>query len=46
VVDGIDVGDFDCLDIGRPVSDVAGSLPVTIKSLAFPALAPAPALQR
>lgn len=42
VVDGIDVGDFDCLDIGRPVSDVAGSLPVTIKSLTFPALASPP----
>jgi ethanolamine utilization protein EutA len=40
VVDGIDVGDFDCLDIGRPVSDVAGSLPVTIKSLTFPGVAP------
>lgn len=41
VVDGIDVGDLNYLDIGRPVSEVSGSLPVTIKSLTFPALAPA-----
>ena len=40
VVDGIDVGAFDYLDIGRPVNEVSGSLPVTIKSLTFPVLAP------
>ena len=35
VVDGIDVGDLDYLDIGRPmgISDV---VPVTVKSLIFP----------
>jgi len=38
VVDGIEVGDLNYLDIGRPVNEVSGSLPVTIKSLTFPTL--------
>ena len=35
-VDGIDVGDLDYVDIGRPMG-VSESLPVTVKSLMFPA---------
>lgn len=35
VVDGIDVGDLDFIDIGRPLG-VSESLPVTVKSLMFP----------
>jgi ethanolamine utilization protein EutA len=35
VVDGITVGDLDYLDIGRPMG-LTRSIPVTIKSLAFP----------
>jgi ethanolamine utilization protein EutA len=35
VVDGITVGDLDYLDIGRPMG-ATRSIPVTIKSLAFP----------
>jgi ethanolamine utilization protein EutA len=34
-VDGIDVGDLDYVDIGRPMG-VSESLPVTVKSLMFP----------
>lgn len=34
-VDGIDVGDLDYVDIGRPMG-VSESLPVTVKSLLFP----------
>lgn len=34
-LDGIDTGDLDFVDIGRPVG-VSGSLPVTVKSLVFP----------
>jgi ethanolamine utilization protein EutA len=37
-VDGIDVGDLDYVDIGRPMG-VSESLPVTVKSLMFPASA-------
>ncbi len=36
VVDGIDVGDLDYIDIGRPMG-VTEALPVTVKSLMFPA---------
>jgi ethanolamine utilization protein EutA len=35
VVDGITVGDLDHLDIGRPMGSTR-SIPVTVKSLAFP----------
>jgi ethanolamine utilization protein EutA (predicted chaperonin) len=35
-LDGIDTGDLDFVDIGRPIG-VSGSLPVTVKSLVFPA---------
>ncbi len=35
VIDGIDVGDLDYVDIGRPMG-VSGPLPVTVKSLTFP----------
>jgi ethanolamine utilization protein EutA len=35
VVDGISVGDLDYLDIGRPLG-ATRSIPVTVKSLAFP----------
>jgi ethanolamine utilization protein EutA len=38
VLDGIDTGDLDFVDIGRPIG-VSGSLPVTVKSLVFPASA-------
>jgi ethanolamine utilization protein EutA len=34
-VDGIDVGDLDYIDIGKPMG-VSESLPVTVKSLMFP----------
>ena len=34
-IDGIDVGDLDYVDIGRPMG-VSESLPVTVKSLMFP----------
>jgi ethanolamine utilization protein EutA len=34
-VDGIDVGDLDYVDIGRPMG-ISESLPVTVKSLMFP----------
>lgn len=37
-VDGIDVGDLDYLDIGRPLG-ASESLPVTVKSLVFPGAA-------
>jgi ethanolamine utilization protein EutA len=37
-LDGIDTGDLDFVDIGRPIG-VSGSLPVTVKSLVFPASA-------
>lgn len=37
-VDGIDVGDLDYVDIGRPMG-VSESLPVTVKSLMFPTAA-------
>src|SRR5579883_758380 len=37
-VDGIDVGDLDYVDIGRPMG-VSESLPVTVKSLMFPSSA-------
>jgi ethanolamine utilization protein EutA len=37
-VDGIDVGDLDYVDIGRPMG-ASESLPVTVKSLMFPAAA-------
>jgi ethanolamine utilization protein EutA len=37
-VDGIDVGDLDYLDIGRPMG-VSEVLPVTVKSLMFPSKA-------
>lgn len=33
-LDGIDTGDLDFVDIGRPIG-VSGSLPVTVKSLVF-----------
>jgi ethanolamine utilization protein EutA len=36
VLDGIDVGDLDFLDIGRPLGQTQ-SFPVTVKSLTFPA---------
>ena len=36
VVDGIDVGDLDYVDIGRPMG-VSEVVPVTVKSLMFPA---------
>ena len=35
VVDGIDVGDLDYIDIGRPMG-VSEVVPVTVKSLVFP----------
>lgn len=35
VVDGIDVGDLDYLDIGRPMG-ISEVVPVTVKSLVFP----------
>ena len=35
VVDGIDVGDLDYLDIGRPMG-ISEVVPVTVKSLIFP----------
>jgi ethanolamine utilization protein EutA len=35
VVDGLDLRDFDFIDIGRP-REPSGALPVTIKSLVFP----------
>ena len=35
VVDGIDVGDLDFVDIGRPMG-ISEPLPVTVKSLLFP----------
>ena len=35
VVDGIDVGDLDYLDLGRPLG-VSEVVPVTVKSLVFP----------
>jgi ethanolamine utilization protein EutA len=34
-IDGIDVGDLDYVDIGRPMG-ISESLPVTVKSLVFP----------
>jgi ethanolamine utilization protein EutA len=34
-IDGIDVGDLDYIDIGRPIG-LSESLPVTVKSLMFP----------
>ncbi len=34
-IDGIDVGDLDYVDVGRPLG-VSESLPVTVKSLVFP----------
>ena len=34
-VDGIDVGDLDYVDIGRPLG-VSEVIPVTVKSLMFP----------
>ena len=37
VVDGIDVGDLDYLDIGRPMG-ISEVVPVTVKSLIFPTL--------
>jgi ethanolamine utilization protein EutA len=37
-LDGIDTGELDFVDIGSPVG-VSGSLPVTVKSLVFPASA-------
>jgi ethanolamine utilization protein EutA len=39
-IDGIDVGDLDYIDIGRPVG-VSEALPVTVKSLMFPTQADA-----
>ena len=44
-VDGIDVGDLDYVDIGRPVG-TSEVLPVTVKSLMFPSELPAGTLQR
>ena len=35
VVDGIEVGDLDYLDIGRPMG-ISEVVPVTVKSLVFP----------
>ena len=35
MVDGIEVGDLDYLDIGRPMG-VSEVVPVTVKSLVFP----------
>jgi ethanolamine utilization protein EutA len=35
-LDGIDVGDLDYVDVGRPMG-VSESVPVTVKSLMFPA---------
>jgi ethanolamine utilization protein EutA len=35
-IDGIDVGDLDYVDIGRPVG-TSEVVPVTVKSLMFPA---------
>ena len=35
VVEGIEVGDLDYLDIGRPLG-VSEVVPVTVKSLVFP----------
>ena len=40
VVDGIDVGDLDFVDIGRPMG-ISDIVPVTVKSLVFPTQAPA-----
>jgi ethanolamine utilization protein EutA len=37
-IDGIDVGDLDYVDIGRPLG-ITESLPVTVKSLVFPHVA-------
>ena len=34
VVDGIDVGELDYLDNGRPMG-ISGAVPVTVKSLIF-----------
>ena len=38
-IDGIDVGDLDYVDIGRPMG-VSQAVPVTVKSLLFPTHAP------
>jgi ethanolamine utilization protein EutA len=38
VVDGIDVGDLDFVDIGRPMG-ISDIVPVTVKSLVFPTAA-------
>jgi ethanolamine utilization protein EutA len=38
-IDGIDVGDLDYVDIGRPMG-ASQSVPVTVKSLLFPTPAP------
>ena len=40
VVDGIDVGDLDFVDIGRPMG-ISDIVPVTVKSLVFPTAAEA-----
>ena len=37
-IDGIDVGDLDYIDIGRPMG-ASQSVPVTVKSLLFPTAA-------
>jgi ethanolamine utilization protein EutA len=39
-IDGIDVGDLDYVDIGRPMG-VSQAVPVTVKSLLFPSHAEA-----